>query len=344
MSLFNNWTTEDHGVIFEHNASSWVLQPGVLKGVISVTFGFFWPLSQWNVLKGGCCHDSLASNLSLSGWCLPLSLPLYLRGHSILFHGGISSMFHGGLSSTVVVSHGDLSSIYGGWSGCLEVTIPFCLHRLLGCLQLGWDLAGASVALGWSASAFSEMKRETSFSTMSYFIFLALTQSSKVLKWTLLVLYLISWVLKGVKFLLTFFPDLPMVLKWVSLMFFSPLTHIPFIWRVLKGVSNSVAKSSSDDLWSEMTKFSSLYVHNGLEMGSWKELILHSLCPFQYEGLEHGVLEGVKFASFPSMPEPLMCSDLLPGYLQGTLPSISTIWLRMLGFTSVAVMDVAMFL
>ena len=34
-------------------------------------FWAFWPLSQWNILYRGCCHDSLASNLSLSGCCLP---------------------------------------------------------------------------------------------------------------------------------------------------------------------------------------------------------------------------------------------------------------------------------
>ena len=152
-----------------------------------------------------------------------------------------------------------------------------------------------------------------------------------------------SGVLKGVKFLLTFFPDLPMVLKWPSSMFFLPLTHIPFIWRVLKGVSNSAVKSSSDDSWSEMTKFSSLYVHNGPEMGSWKELILHSLCPFWYEGLEMGSWKESNLRPFHP-PEPLTCSDLLLGHLRGTLPSISTIWLRMLCFASVAVTDFAIFL
>ena len=34
-------------------------------------FWAFWPLLRWNILKGGCCHESLASNLSLSGCCLP---------------------------------------------------------------------------------------------------------------------------------------------------------------------------------------------------------------------------------------------------------------------------------
>ena len=117
------------------------------------------------------------------------------------------------------------------------------------------------------------------FSTVSLFVFLALTQLLKVLKWTLPVLCLTSGVLKGVKFLLTFIPDLPMVLKgvnfclccsllphvpsvgvlkWLSSMYFSPLTHIPLIWRVLKGVSNSAVKSScasgcSSSLWSETT-------------------------------------------------------------------------------------------
>ena len=188
---------------------------------------------------------------------------------------------------------------------------------------------------------------------MSQLIFLALTQSSKVLKWTLLVLCLAFGVLKGIKFSLTFptvsweevffLPDLPMVLKevslllfltkslsrmctgvlkgvnfclccsllphvpmtgvlkWVSSFFFSLLTRIPFIWRVLKWVFNSVAMSScgasvdcssswvhSANLWPEKTKLSSLYIGKGLERGCWNELILRSLCPFWYKGLEMG--------------------------------------------------------
>ena len=65
------------------------------------------------------------------------------------------------------------------------------------------------------------MKLKASFSAVSHFIFLALTQSSKVLKG----LYLTSGVLKGINFVLTFctisweeiffLPDLPMVLKEV---------------------------------------------------------------------------------------------------------------------------------
>ena len=41
-----------------------LFQPGVLKGVISVTFELFWPLLCWNVLKRGCHHKRLALNLS----------------------------------------------------------------------------------------------------------------------------------------------------------------------------------------------------------------------------------------------------------------------------------------
>ena len=63
------------------------------------------------------------------------------------------------------------------------------------------------------------------------------------------------------------------VLKWLLPMSFSPLTRIPLIWRVLKGVSISVAKSSvgcSSGSWSETTKLSSLYVRKGLELGYWR--------------------------------------------------------------------------
>ena len=177
-----------------------------------------------------------------------------------------------------------------------------------------------------------------------------------------------SGVLKGVKFLLTFIPDLPMVLKltkslsrtctgvlkgvnfclccslpphvlsvgvlkWLSSMYFSLLTHIPLIWRVLKGVSNSVAKSSVgcfSSSWSEMTKLSSLYIHKGLEMGSWKELVLCSLCPFWYEGLEWGPWKESNLHPFHP-PEPLLCSDLLLSHLRGTLPSIFVILVRFVG-------------
>ena len=154
-------------------------------------------------------------------------------------------------------------------------------------------------------------------------------------------------VLKGINFCLScsLLPRVPLVevLKWLSSMSFSPLTHILFMWRVLKWVSGSVAKSSVDDSWSEMTKLSSLYIHKGLEIGSWKELILHSLCPFRYEGLEMGSWKESNLCPFHPL-EPLLCSDLLLGHLRGTLPSIFTIWLRMLGFASLAVMDFAIFL
>ena len=123
----------------------------------------------------------------------------------------------------------------------LDVWESPCLlvHWLFGCLWLG--------ALSRSSSIFSETKLETSFSTVSHFVFLALTQSSKVLKWTLLVLYLISGVLKRIKFSLTFltvswkaifsYPDLPMVLKEVCLFLFLTKSLSRMCTGVLKGVN-----------------------------------------------------------------------------------------------------------
>ena len=183
-------------------------------------------------------------------------------GRYVLLHGGLPSMFHDGLSSTVVVSHGDLSSIYVGWSGGHHFSSTGCWA------VCGWGRISAGPPL-----FFSEMKLETSFSNVLQFALLASIQLSKVLKWTLLVL--MSGVLKGVNFLLTLLPDLPRVLKWIkslswtctgvlkgvnfclccsllprvplvgvlkwlSSMYFSPLTRIPLICRVL----NSAAKSS----------------------------------------------------------------------------------------------------
>ena len=285
---------------------------------------------------------------------------------------------------------------------------------LLVCQLLGWGriLSVHLLLLVSPPSIFSEMKLETSFSTVSHYIFLALTQSSKVLKLTLLVLCFTYGILKGIKFVLTFptvsweaiffIPDLPMVLKevclllfltkslsrtctrvlkgvnfclhcsllprvpwtgvlkWVSTLSFSLLARIPFIWRVLKWVSNSVAKSSCGvsvdcsscwvclaDLWPEMTKLSSLLsvpsIYEGLERGSWKELILSSLCSFQHEGLERGSWNESNLHPF-CPHELLLCSDLLLGHLQGTLPSIFVILVRLLGFASVAVTVFAIFL
>ena len=86
---------------------------------------------------------------------------------------------------------------------------PFLFVRLLQAV-CGWGRD-----LSWSSS-FSKMKLETSFSNVSQFTLLASIQSSKVLKWTLPVLCVMSGVLKGVNLLLTLLPDLPRVLKWIK--------------------------------------------------------------------------------------------------------------------------------
>ena len=128
-------------------------------------------------------------------------------------------------------------------------------------------------------------------------------------------------------------------------MYFSPLTHIPLIWRVLKGVSNSAAKSSvgcSSGSLFETTKLSSLYVRIGLEMGSWKELVSCSLCLFWYEGFEWGSWKGSNLRPF-RLPGLLKCSDLLSGCLWGNLPSIFVILVRYEGFASLAVTGCAIF-
>ena len=77
--------------------------------------GHFWHFGLFHdeMFAGWASAMSLSSNLSLSGHCL-LSVTSVAWGCSVLLHGGLPSMFHGGLSSAVVVSHGDLSSIYVG--------------------------------------------------------------------------------------------------------------------------------------------------------------------------------------------------------------------------------------
>ena len=151
-------------------------------------FWAFLSLLQWNVLKGRCCHDSLALNLSLSGCCL-LSLTSVAQGTLYFVPWWTLLYLAGSLPWRFF-------SVDGWHSGCLGVTVA------LGPLAVGQSAAG--VGSHRSSSVFSETKLETSFSTMSHCIFIALTLSSKVLKWALLVLYLIFGVLKGINFSLTF--------------------------------------------------------------------------------------------------------------------------------------------
>ena len=142
-----------------------------------------------------------------------------------------------------------------------------------------------------------------------------------VLKWVCLPLFLTkslsrlcTGVLKGVNFCLccSLVPRvlLPGVLKWVSSLLFLLLTHILFIWRVLKGVSKSVTMSScgaSVDCFlswvcsgsSEMTKLFSLlgalFICKGLERRSWNELIAYLYIPIESAAYS---VESVKMASW----------------------------------------------
>ena len=177
-----------------------LFRPGVLKWVISVIFGLFGLFCIEILSKGGCCHDSFALNLSLSG---PLPVP------------PLTSVARGTLYFVLW-----WNLLYVPWStlfycGSLPWRFLLCLWGwfwMPGGHHCSWS-SGCWAVCGWGrissvhlllsvgpAYVFSETKLEISFSTMSHCIFLAMTQSSKVLKWTLLVLYLISGVLKGIKF------------------------------------------------------------------------------------------------------------------------------------------------
>ena len=89
-------------------------QPGVLKGVTSVTFELFGLFHDEMFSKGGAFITDLLQIFPIPGHVACSLSPLLLKGHSTWFHGELSSTaFHGGLSS-----------VYGGHFGCLGVTIP----------------------------------------------------------------------------------------------------------------------------------------------------------------------------------------------------------------------------
>ena len=69
------------------------------------------------------------------------------------------------------------------------------------------------------------------------------------------------------------------------------------------------------------------YSEESLKMGSWKELVLCSLCPFHYKGLERGSWKELFWCPFHPL-EQLLGSDLLLGHLWRILPSIFVIWVR----------------
>ena len=122
-------------------------EPGVLKWVISVTFWAFLTLLRWNILEGGCCHDSFASNLSLSGHGACLPLPSVAQGTLYFVPWWTLLYLAGSLPWRFFsLSMGDVLDAWG------SPLLLIC--QLLGCLQLGQDLVGASVALSQSASIF----------------------------------------------------------------------------------------------------------------------------------------------------------------------------------------------
>ena len=152
-------------------------------------------------------------------------------------HGGHSHELHGELSSSAF--HWDLSFVCRGLPGWLGFTgLSVCW--LLGSVWLGLVLSsGVGLDCGESfspsrADFFSKMKLKASFSAMSHFAVLALTQSSKVLKevhW----LFVSSMVLKETLLV----PLLSMVLKGTCLvpllsMVLNEMLLVPFLPMVLK--------------------------------------------------------------------------------------------------------------
>ena len=104
----------------------YLVQPGVLKGVISVTFELFGLFRVEMFLKGGAIITDLLQIFPVSGRVVGCLSPL--------LDGGCPARFHGELSSTAF--HGGLSSVYGRRSGHLGVT------SALGPPAVGLSVAG----------------------------------------------------------------------------------------------------------------------------------------------------------------------------------------------------------
>ena len=298
-------------------------------------FWAFWPLSLMKRLLDGHLPWQFGFK-SCPLWPLLAVCHLSSLGDTLFCSMvDFSSMFHGGLSSTVVVSHGDLSSIYGGWSGNLGghhsslsagcwavcswgrisaspppsflkrnlrhllvpcVTIHFpCLDPVIEGLEMNSASSTFNVMGSWKESNFYSLLSQTYPGSWNESVYLSfwpnlylgcVLGSWKESTFVSVALYRLVYHWLGS------WNDVP----WYT---FHRLTHISLIWRVLKGVSKicswvlCVAASSQLSLFSvvhdpKWLSFPQLYVCNGLEMGSWKELILCSLCPFWYEGLEMG--------------------------------------------------------
>ena len=165
---------------------------------------------------------------------------------------------------------------------------------------------GCWAVCGWGGDSASppssETKLETSLSNVSQFALLASIQSSKVLKWTLPVLRVMSGVLKGVKFLLTFVPDLPRVLKWLCLPLFltqiSILDMYPGSWKESTFVSVALCCLVYCQLgsWNDSPRCT---FHHWLVSrwsdGSWKESQILQLSPL----VAVLVVRDLKRLSFP---------------------------------------------
>ena len=129
----------------------------------------------------------------------------------------LHSMVNSPLLHSIEVSPLSMGDILDAWG----VTGPLGLLAAgLSVARVGSLSVHVSVLLVGPPSFFSETKLKASFSTVSHFLFLALTQSSRVLKWTLLVLYLTSGVLKGINSVMTF-----STMSWEEDIFHPRLTH-----------------------------------------------------------------------------------------------------------------------
>ena len=224
--------------------------------VLSMLYGDVVLLYLWLFCPCLCCiggvllESIMNSLLPHSMGISPLSMGVSL-GCWVL----MGSMANSPLMHSMGMSPLSMGVSLGYW-GSLGMSV----HQLLGSVLLGLDLstcAGLAHHEFFSPSRadfVSEMKLKASFSAVSQFAVLALTQSSKVLKEIEMLLVssmvlketllvpLLSMVLK-VGALLTlssmswketfFLPDLPMVLKKVSLPLFWPCLwlcwHYPFL-------------------------------------------------------------------------------------------------------------------
>ena len=265
------------------------------------------------VLKGvslccytACCLDS-SCPITFVQWCSTAVLVAFC-----LYLGCLEDILLGSMVNSPLLHSMGISPLSMGISlGCWG-SLGLSVCQLLGSVFLGLDLSShASLAHHESfslsmAGFLSETKLKASFSAMSQFAALALTQSSKVLG-EIIILFVYSMVLKEVALLTSysiswketfFLPDLPMVLKEVSLLTyglekkslylwsltvsltllvlsFSLVTLMPSTPRVLKGVD--LYCSFLPYVLAGVLKGVSVHVHiamvlKELDGWSWKDL------------------------------------------------------------------------